>query len=312
MPPSPPIPSPPLAADLLCIHCQYNLRTRSPQDRCPECGAPVAQSLAHYRAYAGAIREPAALRLAAWCFAVPSLLAIVAYLLLALLRLATRSSPSGTILDLFFQYVLHVVFIAALLLGVILLGASVSRLIAPPAIRVLLALLAIAYGCANVVLSLAAVSLLLFGRRQPFAAFVVERLVREQRLGTALICLIMALAGYSLMLRLAHALASPRLRAFTHLAFTLLIADAALSLVFFILAGTWRLQPGSTEFASLYAARDLASALLFLAFGAYWLLVARMVREKTQPPPVESPFPASPAPAPSAQKRAHFFAHRRP
>jgi hypothetical protein len=32
--------------DLPCLKCQYNLRTLSPDGRCPECGTPVAQTLA--------------------------------------------------------------------------------------------------------------------------------------------------------------------------------------------------------------------------------------------------------------------------
>jgi predicted amidophosphoribosyltransferase len=33
-----------ITTDTLCIHCQYNLRTRTSADRCPECGTPIALS----------------------------------------------------------------------------------------------------------------------------------------------------------------------------------------------------------------------------------------------------------------------------
>ncbi|MFW6060398.1 MAG: hypothetical protein ACODAQ_09460 [Phycisphaeraceae bacterium] len=35
-----------LTADVLCPHCQYNLRGVSPEGSCPECGAAILQSLA--------------------------------------------------------------------------------------------------------------------------------------------------------------------------------------------------------------------------------------------------------------------------
>jgi hypothetical protein len=44
-----PLPSPdaplPIDRDLLCLRCGYNLRTRFPADRCPECNLPVLDSL---------------------------------------------------------------------------------------------------------------------------------------------------------------------------------------------------------------------------------------------------------------------------
>ena len=38
-----------LGVDLLCIHCDYNLRTQGTDGRCPECGTPVCESVAFPR-----------------------------------------------------------------------------------------------------------------------------------------------------------------------------------------------------------------------------------------------------------------------
>jgi hypothetical protein len=37
-----------IAVDLSCMHCSYNLRTLVADGTCPECGQPVAQSVANY------------------------------------------------------------------------------------------------------------------------------------------------------------------------------------------------------------------------------------------------------------------------
>ena len=52
------------------MQCHYNLRTRSTDERCPECGLPIAETLAHLRQSAGLIADERALnagaRLLGW------------------------------------------------------------------------------------------------------------------------------------------------------------------------------------------------------------------------------------------------------
>src|SRR5690242_11816731 len=74
------IPVPPvqdvIETDLLCIGCQYNLRTRRAADRCPECGLAVAESEKHHKEHAGAIVAPRAVLWAFWVLGTACVLAL--------------------------------------------------------------------------------------------------------------------------------------------------------------------------------------------------------------------------------------------
>jgi hypothetical protein len=51
-----------LELDVPCAQCGYNLRMRTPEDFCPECGLAVKDSVAHYERAARLFREPARFR----------------------------------------------------------------------------------------------------------------------------------------------------------------------------------------------------------------------------------------------------------
>src|SRR5438270_443638 len=44
----PPPPELPIAWDIPCLRCRYNLRTRLPSELCPQCGLPASVSLEAY------------------------------------------------------------------------------------------------------------------------------------------------------------------------------------------------------------------------------------------------------------------------
>ena len=48
----------PLAVDLLCSHCHYNLRTRLPSQSCPECNTPISVSLVHRYQWSQLLHNP--------------------------------------------------------------------------------------------------------------------------------------------------------------------------------------------------------------------------------------------------------------
>ena len=48
----------PLDADVLCWRCRYNLRTRLPSQRCPECDTSIAESIERGREWAALLYRP--------------------------------------------------------------------------------------------------------------------------------------------------------------------------------------------------------------------------------------------------------------
>lgn len=305
----PPIQVPLIATDILCVKCHYNLRTRPRDGVCPECGQPIPASVKHHLMYAGAILEPATLRLAAYCFAAPALLSLVVCVGLYLFRLYEHTGTL-TQTDLILEYLAHVLFLAALLLGVFLLGGSVTRIVADPAKRMTLSLLVAVYGAINVFLCMTAVTTLLFGRPGPFRVWVAQTGMQELRLGTALMCLILALAGMPIMRSLAQALASARLESLTRWAFGVMIADAAATLAILLVTGAMIPRRDPSRFAALFTALDLASAAIYTGFGWYWLIVAKTVKQRTSGAADEMMASAPASTAGAQEKVAAFLSHR--
>src|SRR5689334_16224239 len=141
-----PAPTTPIATDLLCIACQYNLRTRTLHDRCPECGLAIADTLAHRQRHAQAIENPRLLRAACYFFALPSLACPVYVAALSTLVFFEPSSPRFIfIAEVLLRDLAQLVFNFSLLVGVLLFLNAVSNLIVSPARRSAVTMLTITY-----------------------------------------------------------------------------------------------------------------------------------------------------------------------
>ena len=297
--------------DLLCIKCQYNLRTRTPADRCPECGTPVSESVAHYKEHARAVVQPVMIRVAAWCLAIPSLLALFSFVATSLFRLyVQRSSDARLVLaDAAVRQLVHAVYAMFLFAGVSILCSSVSALIVRPFTRLAVVVLTATYAVLNVLVLVVMAAMVLNPAIRPVRVVWGLAMGRNGRIGTAIICVALGVAGFALMRRLGASLASPRLVSLTNLAFPLLIAHGVLSLGLFMFLGPWRLTRNPFPYDAMYFALDMATAVVLTGLGVYWIVVAREVGRKLRSPGLPA-LAVSAAAAPSADTIGQCLAHR--
>src|SRR4051812_2857525 len=114
-------PTTPITTDLLCVGCQYNLRTRTASDACPECGLPIAQTLTHRKEHAGAVVDARLLRIACYCIAVPSLLCPLFMAGMFVLSRFEKMAPRGVVVaEILLRDLGQIVFVATLIVGVFL------------------------------------------------------------------------------------------------------------------------------------------------------------------------------------------------
>ena len=307
-------PTQPIEEDLFCTGCQYNLRTRTPSDRCPECGLPIARTLEHYQTHRGAIARSGYLRAAAWIFAAVSFLSIVPLAVIYTLIFFTPSgSPWVIFLHAVTQVISHGCFAIAVAAGVYLGAASVSKLVLSPGIRSALALACFSYAALTVMPSLGLVLRFIrfHGRMGRFGPLMF--VAGEQRFTGSLFCLLLAALGFYVMRRLAESVASRKLLNYSLLAFTLLGAQAGLSFAIYVFLGMWhRWWWRSVDFTRLFFAVDLPSTAIFLFMGVYWMAVARIIGEKSAPAASASEVvTAGAAPLPPEKKVEDFLEKRR-
>jgi hypothetical protein len=299
----------PIATDLLCIACQYNLRTRSTADVCPECGLPVAQTVDHRQKHAGAVRNVQRLRVACWWLAIPSLLCPVYVAgLLTLLHFQRPGMRPPTAAEILARDAGQLALVATLLVGVLCFLSAVGTQVVSAARRSTATMLAISFSLLTVVSVLGSFSLLL--RRGPWRWTFGLSLIRNQRLAATFICLLLAIEGYLALRQLARALAEPRLAAVSRLVFTGFIAQQAASLAIYLILMTWWPRRNWLLFQNIFNGLDVVGAAFSLAFGIYWLYVARVL------PRHKPPLPELPPPpllnVSSQEKVEAFLARRRP
>ena len=303
---SPPVAAAPISTDLLCIACQYNLRTRTATDLCPECGLPVAQTIAHRRQHASAITHPRLFRLACYCLAIPSLVCWLYALLYWVLDHFVTRAPGPMVLA---QYLLRdlaqIAFMVTLLVATLFFLNSLSTRVVSAAGRTLVTVLVIAYNFLSAIAVV--VSFAMLPRGRPIRVLVGLAILRGQRIGVACICLLLALEGYFVLQRLAKALAHPRLAYWSRWALAAVIADSGVSLGVYLLLSVWRPTRDLQPFQGVLLGIDAVSAALFVGFGIFWLFVARVVpRHQAKPAAAPQPLPMPP-PALSPQKKIDTF-----
>ncbi len=289
-----------------CIHCQYNLRTLYPDSRCPECGNAVADSLKHYQTHAGALEQPGVLRAGAFCFAVLCFLALPVHLGFGALERTALPPQMRSLL----QILTHLAFVALLSLGTLLINSALGRTVLHSAIRGLLSMVAVGYA-ASALLSSLGLAAMLFSRRQRGAVFrlrIVDYLLRDQRLFTALVVTILSLIGYFIMRQLAKSLASPQLERMSRLAFAGLAVSSLFCLGTYLLLGIYRRMPGPLALEPIFSALDACMGVMGVFLGCYWVYVARLIGGHVGKTHVVQPLmpPAEPAPA-AEQKIARFL-----
>jgi hypothetical protein len=292
-------PPQPLASDFLCIACQYNLRTRTPNDRCPECGLPVAQTIAHRRRHAHVIQDPRLFRLACYCLAIPSLACWVYILFYWVLEPFAARAPGAVILT---QYLLRelgqLAFLLALLTGTLFFLYSVSTQVVSAAHRTAATVLATAYSILSTLALLVSLALLYGGKGG--LVLLGLAILRGQRIGIACVCLVLAVGGYFVLQRLAKALADERLAVWARWALAAVIADSGVSLGIYLALAVWQFLLEPQPFRGVFLVLDGVSAVIFVGFGLFWLFVARTVPRRDGKPGAESSAPQAATASPSA------------
>jgi len=319
IPPQPPAPPPlPISGDLFCMQCHYNLRTRSTADRCPECGLPIAETLAHLRQSAGLIADERALNAGARLLGWTSLAAAPLYAYQALIEspLAGSFPPAAFLgLHLAVQSLEHAMFLGALIIGVMLISASFSTRIISAGARSFLLLVSMLYAFLNAPGTLLTLVMALESRRfgrwgRP--AMVITR----DRIGVAIVTLVLLSAGYLCFRRLARATASSALLRNTHIAFLPMLGQAILPLLVMSFVGNNRPRIGMvvSNPASLFP-MDFFSALSNAVFAWFWFSLMGILRKQTPASSLpDSRIAATPSvPERSPGDKVHdFLSPRRP
>ncbi|HEY4328148.1 MAG TPA: hypothetical protein VGN88_00320, partial [Phycisphaerae bacterium] len=239
----PPIQGVPITTDLLCMGCQYNLRTRTLRDRCPECGLPISDTAQHYKTNQGAIRSPAGLRVAFYFLGVP---AVLGFFLTGLIcYLNWRHDLAGgnwePVAIVLLQVLGQFAFVTTLLIGVYLFLGSVSSQIIPMAARSLVGICTTIYASISLLALLGTLGALARSRNGAFPRRLLAGifLLRGQRFGVAIICVMLAFVGFLAMRNIARAVASEKLKNLTYLAFAAVIADSVLTMAIYFFATDW-------------------------------------------------------------------------
>jgi len=305
----------PLSQDFFCIHCQYNLRTRTPADRCPECGAPVSDSISHHRDHAEAIVHPRLLQAAAVLFGAAMLLCVVTFVLVYGLRFfgPTALNPRGMIREDLLISMAQLIFVGGIVSGIFCAGAALGNMVIRPTVRPVAALLVGGYALLNVVTIFLTFTLLGRARARAAVFVMILQSVRVGHFACAVMYWVLVIMGYWVMRNLAKSLASPQLKRTTQLAFGLQFMDACLGVAIYAWMMMW--PPGTRQYDGFIFSADLFSTIVAVIFGLYWVQVARGLRLR----PLEEPAPAPadaldarPAPLPPAAKVTQFLAHKSP
>lgn len=324
MNPPPPSPPPlPINDDLLCMHCRYNLRTRSAADRCPECGLAIARTLAHLRESAGILIDRRAFCSGSLLFSGLCIAGAVLYAGEALLDspLSRQLGPEWfTTINPLVVNLAYLLFLAATVAGLALVSAGVSARIISAGARSFMFIITIILAVLTAPQALSAIGFLLrrprFIRPGFFAARELQ-IIAEHRLALALICTLLLAVGFVCLRRLGRALASEHLQRCTTILFPIMLAQALLPVVILAIIvhrGGRRALFGASP--SLFLAPDFFSAICTALFAWYWWTLARMLRDQT-PAPSAAPLPPNPTPLPepghaAPRKLTDFLARRRP
>ena len=291
LPPDPLVPAPPakksiplapIAEDLFCIRCHYNLKTRTCADLCPECALPVAQSEAHHRDHRWEVVLPGQLAGAAYILAAGMLGGVLCFAGVYGLKMFSdsRGSPPDILMMITqFNYVSHLIYVVAVAIGAYLIGgrwgSGLFRRDAAP----VLSLVMVGFTLVTVVTVMLVFSLPRRLRR-PGPAFMVMQSIRMGDFVGAGIYLVVVAIGYIVMRNVARSLAVPGMLRRTQAAFGVQLLDAGLGVGIYawmaIQSARW--GPGLDEGFAFSA--DLFSLIVSLYFGWYWLYVARVVKQR--------------------------------
>jgi hypothetical protein len=272
-----------LELDVPCAQCGYNLRMRSPEDFCPECGLGVRGSIAHYEKAAGLFREPGRFRLGLLVLSCTFFFnagALPVVYGLSWLSLGRPWAQEAMVLFFSFHRVMNV---AAIVSGAGLIGSSLRLGSLAGSFAGIVQRLF--YGC----LALWAIGGLIVAwiywrMTEGFVEMWVVRALAATRIFSSSFLAVAEIVGMMVLLQLLLNLKRRGLAVWTCAFFgAVLLLQLFNVLMMMWLSGMLTGVPGGPPPEGVRTAVEIVNAVFFLCFALFWLTLRRAVAGPIHP-----------------------------